>query len=298
MTNFIATWIAPIIAVLALLALIIVAIKAIVKKNSKSTKTTTDATETTETTETADITVSSEEKFPKLKSTRTIAEEADKKADEALETAKKADEKADEVAGVSKKTAAAVARLTNPDIVSEIEANEQEIADLVNERSTYETIKRAADAQIPGLNKAVTEAQTAENEAKAAYNIAKQVLSAAEAREKLASKKLAELPHNATDDAKTAAQAEVDAAAQAVAEAQAACQEAKYAYEETLETTDPGTGEVVIALCAKDAKAQNVAARDAVVAEAAKAQDEIDRINGKIKRLQDANKELEAKLNA
>lgn len=192
----------------------------------------------------------------------------------------------------------ALAELMNPDDVSKIEANKQRIDELRGEIRSQETIKSGAKSELPTLKKAVTDAQIAENKAATAYSIEKKKLEAAEEALKLANKKKRELPHNADDNAKAAVQAEIDAADTAVAEAEKACQAAKYAYEETFEKTDPKSGEVIEkTLCAKDVTKAAIAARDAAAKKAEAAQDEIDRLNGAISRIEKENAELEAKLN-
>jgi uncharacterized protein YfcZ (UPF0381/DUF406 family) len=192
----------------------------------------------------------------------------------------------------------ALAELMNPDDVSKIEANKQRIDELRGEIRSQETIKSGAKSELPTLKEAVTDAQTAENKAATAYSIEKKKLEAAEEALKLANKKKRELPHNADDNAKAAVQAEIDAADTAVAEAEKACQAAKYAYEETFEKTDPKSGEVIErTLCAKDVTKAAIAARDAAAKKAEAAQDEIDRLNGAISRIEKENAELEAKLN-
>lgn len=196
------------------------------------------------------------------------------------------------------KTAAALARLNNPDITSKIEANEQIIEDLQSEIRSQVTIKAGAEGELPTLERAITAAQETENKAAEAYSIEKKKLDAAEEALRLAKKRQRELPHNATEEAKNAAQAKVTAAETAVANAEGPCQQAKYAYEETFEKTDPKTGKVIErTLCAKDLTKAAIAARDAAVEKAKAAQDEIDRISGKIERIKRENAVLEAKLN-
>jgi hypothetical protein len=194
------------------------------------------------------------------------------------------------------KDAKAIARINNPDIVSEIKANATRIKVLVNRRSAQETIKSAAEDKLPRLEEAVKEAEKNESDASDAYSSAQLELDAAKARWGLAEDKKRNLPCDAKD-ARDAAQAEIEAAKNAFDVADGLCQKAKQAYEETVTQTDPKTHKSTTKLCAKDVTKAAIAARDAAVAEAEAAQDEIDRLNGAISRIEKENAELEAKLN-